>query len=105
MVNLSRSRTSSPTILLLKSTTRSRKSLDLIEELSETPGMEGRLGTERTQKQKEVNHMNNKDNKNTARDQQMVDEVNQIMANHRREQNALFAAELRRKLEKRQKND
>lgn len=49
--------------------------------------------------------MNNKDNKNTARDQQMVDEVNQIMASHRREQNALFAAELRRKLEKRQKND
>jgi hypothetical protein len=66
--------------------------------------MEGRLGTERTQKQKVVNHMSDKNNQNTARDQQMVEQVNQIMTNHRREQNALFAAELRRK-QKRQKND
>lgn len=66
--------------------------------------MDGRLGTERTQKQKEVNHMNNKNNQNKAANKEMVEEVNQIMANHRREQNALFMAELRRqRAKKRQK--
>ena len=48
--------------------------------------------------------MNNKNNQNSARNKEMVEEVNQIMTNHRREQNALFMAELRRqRAKKRQK--